>query len=128
MRAENARLREASQAARDVLAERRRQVAVEGWTPEHDDEHIGGSLANAAACYAHHAGIASSRIAYGGASAAAIEAIFARRPPPVNWPWIKSCWKPTGRRRDLVKAGALIIAEIERLDRAAIAKGGERNE
>jgi hypothetical protein len=28
-------------------------------------------------------------------------------------------WKPTNRRRDLVKAGALILAEIERLDRAA---------
>lgn len=26
-------------------------------------------------------------------------------------------WKPTNRRRDLVKAAALILAEIERLDR-----------
>ncbi|MFN3321313.1 MAG: hypothetical protein ACK43M_21435, partial [Allorhizobium sp.] len=35
------------------------------------------------------------------------------------WPWGIEWWKPTDRRRDLVKAGALIIAEIERLDRAA---------
>ena len=35
--------------------------------------------------------------------------------PPMCW----RRWKPTDRRRDLVKAGALILAEIERLDRAA---------
>lgn len=28
-------------------------------------------------------------------------------------------WKPKDRRRNLVKAGALIVAEIERLDRLA---------
>ena len=32
-------------AARDVLAERQRQVTAEDWTPEHDDEHNGGELA-----------------------------------------------------------------------------------
>jgi hypothetical protein len=43
----------------------------------------------------------------------------------VLWPWEE---KPSGlgdRKRCLVKAGALIVAEIERLDRAAIHKGGE---
>src|SRR5690606_39870520 len=39
-------------AARDVLAERRRQIEAEGWTPEHDDEHSTQELAFAAACYA----------------------------------------------------------------------------
>ena len=34
------------------------------------------------------------------------------------WPWLSSWWKPSTNRRDLVKAGALILAEIERLDRA----------
>jgi len=34
------------------------------------------------------------------------------------WPWGKEWWKPSDRRRDLVKAGALIAAEIDRLDRA----------
>ena len=37
--------------------------------------------------------------------------------PPPSWPWVRRWWKPTDRRRDLVKAGALILAEIERLDR-----------
>jgi hypothetical protein len=31
-------------------------------------------------------------------------------------------WKPKDRRRDLVRAAALIIAEIERLDRDAEAR------
>lgn len=39
-------------AARDVVAERERQVTTEGWTPEHDAEHSDGSMAAAAACYA----------------------------------------------------------------------------
>ncbi len=41
---------------------------------------------------------------------------------PEGWPesWA-SCWfKPKDRRRDLIKAGALILAEIERLDRASV--------
>ena len=41
-----------TQAASDVLAERARQIAAEGWTPEHDDEHDGGELARAGAAYA----------------------------------------------------------------------------
>ncbi|MFN3833444.1 MAG: hypothetical protein ACK4SQ_14560, partial [Allorhizobium sp.] len=35
----------ASAAAADVLAERRRQVEAEGWTPAHDDAHKDCSLA-----------------------------------------------------------------------------------
>jgi hypothetical protein len=96
-----------TEAARDVLAERRRQVEAEGWTPEHDDHHSEGEMAAAAACYAFTA---------------------ARSPHEITnrvWPWSLSWWKPTDKRRNLVKAGALILAEIERLDRAALhAKGG----
>lgn len=93
-----------TQAATDVLAERQRQISAEGWTPEHDDAHICGSIAAAAACYAAPAG--NER-----------EAILP------YWPWNTSSWKPKSRRSDLVKAGALILAEIERLDRAAL-RGG----
>jgi len=37
--------------------------------------------------------------------------------PPVVWPWGKSFWKPTpdNRIKELTKAAALIIAEIDRL-------------
>lgn len=44
---------------------------------------------------------------------------------PELWPWPSEWWKPTDVRRDLVKAGALILAEIERLDRAAGTKEAE---
>ncbi|NCB85922.1 MAG: hypothetical protein EOM43_00235 [Gammaproteobacteria bacterium] len=87
-------------AASDVLAERQRQISAEGWSPEHDDEHVEGQIADAAACYA-------------------LFATDQRRPVPAYWPWSDNWWKQRGQRRDLVRAGALIIAEIERIDRAA---------
>lgn len=43
---------EMTKAAADVLAERRRQIETEGWTPEHDDRHNAGEMALAASCYA----------------------------------------------------------------------------
>lgn len=89
----------------DIFEERRRQINVEGWTLEHDDQHSIGEMAMAAAAYA-----ISDKM----------------RPDPekcelhmILWPWRISWWKPRDRRRDLVRAGALIVAEIERLDRAA---------
>lgn len=88
-------------AAQDVLAERQRQISEEGWTPEHDDQHDGGEMAAAAGTYAL------------GAADCVNEPYFR------TWPWNVSWWKQTTKRRDLVKAGALILAEIERLDRAA---------
>ena len=91
----------------DVVAERQRQKTIEGWTPEHDDEHCNGELAMAAVCYINETGTVNRN---GG--------------KPWGWPWDASWWKPNARRRNLVKAGALILAEIERIDRAAgIGKG-----
>lgn len=86
-----------------VIAERFRQVEVEGWSIEHDNAHAPGELAKAGACYARHAGAAAPA--------------EARRRPPDSWPWSPEWWKPQGFRRDLVRAGALIIAEGERHDR-----------
>jgi hypothetical protein len=99
-------------ASRDVLAERQRQIGVEGWTPEHDDEHDGGEMAQAAACYAM--GKAELRSTHR----------LSSQPNPATgihrlWPWDIDWWRPSDRRRNLVKAGALILAEIERLDRAS---------
>jgi hypothetical protein len=89
-------------AAHDVLAERRRQREQEGWMLDHDDAHEGGELAEAAMCYADPAAHCQLGI-------------------PHQWPWVAEWWKPRERRRNLVRAGALIIAEIERLDRADVA-------
>ena len=81
-----------------IAAERERQISDEGWTPEHDDQHTEGQLAKAAACYAVQAA--------GGAVT------------KYDWPWEGKWWKPGDPVRGLVKAGALIAAEIDRLRRA----------
>ncbi|NML24294.1 hypothetical protein [Zoogloea dura] len=98
-------------ASRDVLAERRRQVEAEGWTPEHDDEHVNDEIAALACFYAMPPGARewSGPDGYGDTLGEAIR--------PDGWQ------ATTGdRRRELVKAGALILAEIERIDRAAARK------
>lgn len=94
-----------STALLDVAAERRRQIEVEGWTPEHDDEHKAGGMRVAAACYA----------IWGLPSRIASELVSKL------WPWTgwsQQWFKPKDTRHNLIRAGALILAEIERLDRA----------
>lgn len=89
-----------------VIAERFRQIEGEGWSTGHDDSHAVGELAAAGSCYA-------------------IMPTWRRRPhpnvddrgPPMVWPWALEWWKPRDNRRDLVRAGALIIAEGEKFDR-----------
>lgn len=92
-----------SQAFKDTWLECERQVAEEGWTPEHDDQHRKGELAMAAAAYA----ISDKTRSDGRCPYLAL-----------LWPWSPGWWKPKDRRRDLVRAAALLIKEIERLDRA----------
>lgn len=87
----------------DVIAERQRQKAVEGWTSEHDDKYGKSQLLWASSCYVLNTIQPFNRI-------------------PMDWPWAPEWWKPTGPRRDLVKAGALILAEIERIDRQEAAQ------
>ncbi len=106
-----------TRATRDVIAERLRQQTEEGFDAAQDDKYREGELPSAAACYAEFASYSDDT-----------RARHAGR-PITGWPWAADWWKPTSRRRDLVKAAALIIAEIERLDRAAedtaIAAGGQ---
>jgi len=92
----------------DIAAERRRQIETEGWTPEHGDTHDKGELADAAACYA-----SPQSVGFAGA-------VFGRLP----WPFERQWFKPRDARKNLIRAGALIVAEIERLDRAAIRARG----
>lgn len=97
-----------TQAVKDVIAERHRQQAVEGWTPEHDDAHDIGDLAVAGACYA---------------AKAAGRGMHRADSVPTLWPWAREWWKPKDPRRNLVKAAALILAEIERIDRTTATNG-----
>lgn len=85
-----------------IASERQRQIEQEDWTPEHDDEHDKGELAAAASCYAYD------------------PRKFNKASSPL-WPWSEAWWKPKDRRSNLVRAGALIAAEIDRLDRATLA-------
>ncbi len=91
----------------EIAAERQRQIEGEGWTFKHDDDHIDGSLAKAASAYALAGGLVMR-------NKENFNWAFAR-----VWPvtWSAKWWKPKNPRRDLVRAGALIVAEIERLDR-----------
>lgn len=97
-------------AARDVLAERRRQVEQEGYDHEHDDAHPGGEIAAYAAFYAMPQAARDWPAPETGYGATFGEAIV-----PADW----KVPKEGDRRAELVKAGALILAEIERIDRAA---------
>lgn len=97
----------------EIAAERRRQIAAEGWSPEHDDAHSRGEMAWAAACYAMPETRTFPETGDRGKFLGMKSFLAAM------WPWDWSWWKPKGRRRDLIRAAALIVAEIERLDRAA---------
>lgn len=106
------------QALHDVMAERHRQMMAEGWTAKHDDEHDKGEMARAAGCYA---------IIAGSCQGWPLDSYKYVAPPAtvengdgidIFWPWSPKWWKPKSPRRDLVRAAALLLAEIERMDRA----------
>ena len=94
-----------------VQQERRRQIEAEGWSLEHDDTHRSAELTRAAMSYAD-----SARRQLLGAS---LEHGLAL-PWAAYWPWDEEWWKPSSDPiRNLVKSAALIVAEIERLQRKA---------
>lgn len=105
-------------AVRDMIAERTRQVQAEGWTTAHDDHHVSGELGLAAALYAlpYESGVLE-------------QDDFIRLDMLLELSFGWNLKPEPDRRRRLVKAGALILAEIERMDRAALnptaAEGGE---
>jgi hypothetical protein len=86
-----------------IIEERARQLCQEGYTPAHDDEHTEGQMAVLAAAYA-----------------------LTSQPPGRFYPtpavnylrgWLQNVgwsFKPKDPIRDLVRAGALILAELER--------------
>ena len=72
-----------------------RQRGEKGYTPDHDEHHVIGELS--AASYAYEA--------YGD-----------ERNPPNLWPWRVDDWRPKGTRENLIRAGALLLAERDRID------------
>lgn len=90
-----------------IHAERHRQENEKGWSAVHDDGHTDGSLATAALAYLTY---------YRSQSALDKEADLIRA--AIYWPWEEDHWKPSDNPlRNLEKAGALIAAEYDRLQR-----------
>jgi hypothetical protein len=91
-----------------IIAERKRQIEEEGFTAEHDDRWDKGELAQAAMCYCMEPADFQN-ILDGSVEPCA----------PSEWPFHPTWWKPTPNNRiqELKKAGALIAAEIDRLQR-----------
>lgn len=95
-----------------IAAERARQTGEEPWTSEHDDEHRRGELADAAVAYLDR----DARrwpfgyVTDGPDGHGSTGGVWVRGRPKLT---------PDDRVRELVKAGALIAAEIDRLERDA---------
>lgn len=94
-----------------IAQERRRQIEIEGWTAEHDDEHDAGELGEAAAYYCDYCKPEWAR-----------DFLF-----PANWDdrWMKRQGFPFPTLRDLIKAGALVAAEIDRRQRKMFGGGSD---
>lgn len=94
-----------------VIAERHRQVDVEGWDHAHDDNHLPGELAQAGAAYAlAMSSVGVARRGLNGIGTVLVHGFDL-------WPWTRDWWKADDPRRNLVKSAALVIAEGEKFDR-----------
>ena len=93
-----------------IAAERERQIA-KGWNASHDDDHANADLTFAAMAYAHEGAARQGNWLN-------IPRTEPKKNPPRQWPFDDYHWNPTEDAiGNLVKAGALIAAEIDRLQR-----------
>ena len=101
-----------------IAEERIRQHNQEGYSVAHDDAHDLGELAVAALCYAT---VASAQVVEDRGAQQYTPAVLARCSDGLlTWPWSGKDWKPAADPiRNLIKAGALLAAEIDRLQRLA---------
>ena len=81
-----------------IAAERKRQINEEGFDAEHDSQHSGADLLAAARCYADEYRVIHKDVDI-----------------PLHWPWGNFEWNPKTRERDLVRAGALALAAVDRI-------------
>ena len=88
-----------------IAEERARQIREEGFYSEQDDQYVMEELASAASCYATPHNWRPFPVRQDGQA-------------PLIWPWSPKWWKPgEDRIKELQKAGALIAAEIDRIQR-----------
>lgn len=95
-----------------IAIERDRQILNEGFSSEHDAQYDREELLEAAKCYL----LASEACHY---SKSCVTYNGGYRPGegvPSDWPWDEIWWKPSKDPiRNLEKAGALIAAQIDKL-------------
>lgn len=100
-----------------IAAERERQITELGYDVEHDRGHDDADLAFAAAVYAAPTTIYLLRVQEnamheGHGDGGRVEWV---EPWPLEWERAEKPTTPEERIRELVKAGALLAAEIDRL-------------
>lgn len=98
-----------------IAVKRQRQITAHGYDASNDDAYERGQLICAAMCYAS---VPLLRLTYkpDAAEAQVIEMMSA------TWPWDEEFWNPDADAvENLVNAGALIAAEIDRLQRLSVA-------
>ena len=83
-----------------ISGERWRQINEEGYDANHDAQHTAGEMIDAACAYLY------ATLGYGYA--------------PDYWPFDHAGFKPGTKIENLVKAGALIAAEIDRLQATGV--------
>lgn len=96
-----------------IAAERQRQITKEKWSADHDDEHQWWELCRAAATYCINT--VEQSIDFNPTQRHVLAAAA-----NVLWAWESQWHKPSkSAMKNLVRAGALIAAEIDRLQREA---------
>lgn len=95
-----------------IAEERQRQIDVEGYTEQHDSNHKASEFVYAAIAYTEAAKVGINCMEIGNTNENEImrRKVEMGRDYPFGWDF-----KPSTDIRDLVKAGALIAAAIDRL-------------
>ncbi len=102
------------------IAERQRQIGAEGYDSRHDDEHVNGELLAVARLYYQRAigqTLQMRNVRFDQGEVSLSDRV------PVGFPWSPDNWKPKTPQRDLERAGALCLAEVERRRRAGAVDG-----
>ena len=98
-----------------IARERARQITDEGWTREHDEQYTGNELAYAAMSYLKPVKEEVQKEIGGDVADPTFQVYTVKCEK--DWPFDPMWWRPSpeDRVKELVKAGALIAAEIDRL-------------
>lgn len=108
-----------------IAEERQRQIEVEGYSKEHDSQHNVSEFISAARTYIDAAMLTTKSEEIGNSSEASMSwhkhnEPFEWKYLKLGWPWEEASFKPTTSLKDLIKAGALIAAAIDRLESTSI--------